>query len=103
LTAAATAGSGSGTADGYTFLTDFGVRLPQRRPAIRCCAGWSEQRHHLAGALGRGMLDRVTELGWLQRANGTRAVRLTGTGKTGLAKTSGLQEPALTGDLGDVS
>jgi hypothetical protein len=42
------------------------------------------------------MLDRITELGWLQRTTGTRAVRLTGTGKTGLAKTFGLQEPAST-------
>lgn len=81
------------TADGYSFLTDFGVHLPQRRPAIRYCIDWSEQRHHLAGALGSGMLDRLTELGWLQRTSGTRAVRLTGTGKTGLAKTFGLQEP----------
>jgi hypothetical protein len=39
------------------------------------------------------MLDRLTELGWLQRTSGTRAVRLTGTGKTGFAKTFGLQEP----------
>lgn len=82
------------TADGCAFLSVFGVRLPQRRPAIRYCIDWSEQRHHLAGGLGRGILDRVTELGWLQRATGTRAVRLTSTGKTGLAKTFGLQESA---------
>jgi hypothetical protein len=81
------------TADGCTFLAGFGVHLPQRRPAIRYCVDWSEQRHHLAGALGRGMLDRVTELGWLRRASGTRAVRLTADGEAGLAETFGLHEP----------
>ena len=42
------------TAQGQQFLADFGVQLPPRRPVIRYCIDWSEQRHHLAGALGRG-------------------------------------------------
>ena len=42
---------------------------------------WSEQRHHLAGAVGRGMLDRFTELDWIERAESTRAVRVTPDGR----------------------
>ncbi len=72
------------TAGGYSFLTDFGVELPPRRPVIRYCVDWSEQRHHLAGPVGRGLLNRLFELDWIRRAETNRAVHLTAAGRAGI-------------------
>ncbi len=84
------------TANGHAFLTHLGVRLPPKRPSIRYCVDWSEQRHHLAGTVGRELLNRLVELGWIRRAAASRAVRVTDTGKTGLAETFGVSPPATT-------
>jgi DNA-binding transcriptional ArsR family regulator len=78
------------TDSGRRFLTEFGVDLQARRRTIRYCIDWSEQRHHLAGALGRGMLDCLTERGWIRRAPGSRAVQITDAGHAGLAETFSL-------------
>ena len=39
-----------------------------RRPLLRFCVDWSEQRHHLAGALGAGVLGRMLAADWVRRA-----------------------------------
>ena len=79
------------TPAGTGFLTEFGVRLPPRRPVVRYCVDWSEQRHHLAGALGRGLLDKLTGLGWTRRSSASRAVQLTDAGRRGLSDTFGIR------------
>lgn len=79
------------TCSGWQFLAGFGVHLPARRPLIRYCIDWSEQRHHLAGALGRSLLDRLTELGWIRRAPATRAAHITDIGHHGLHATFGVK------------
>ena len=79
------------TGAGQGFLREFGVRLPPRRLVIRYCVDWSEQAHHLAGAAGRGLLDRLVELGWIRRAAGDRAVTVTRTGDAGLAGEFGIR------------
>jgi DNA-binding transcriptional ArsR family regulator len=76
---------------GDEFLAEFGLRVPPRRRLIRYCIDWSEQRHHLSGALGRGLLDRLLELGWIRRADATRAVLITGAGQAGLSTTFGIR------------
>ncbi len=68
-----------------------GVHWPARRPLIRNCIDWSEQRHHLAGALGRRLVDRLTELGWIRRAPATRAAHITDIGHHGLRDTFGVK------------
>jgi DNA-binding transcriptional ArsR family regulator len=78
------------TPAGQAFLDEFGVQVPPRRPLIRYCVDWSEQHHHLSGALGRGLLDRFIELGWIRRADGSRAVKVTATGRAGLDQTFGI-------------
>ena len=78
---------------GNSFLTDFGVVLPRGRQAIRYCVDWSEQRHHLAGGLGRGLLDRLLAMDWIRRAPDDRAVRITDRGRDGLASTFALTPP----------
>ena len=60
---------------------------------VRYCVDWTEQRHHLAGGLGRGLLDRLLELGWVRRLDGQRAVRVTDDGRAGLARELGLILP----------
>ncbi|WP_369202460.1 ArsR/SmtB family transcription factor [Streptomyces sp. PU-14G] len=78
------------TPEGETFLAALGVTWPPRRAAVRYCVDWSEQRHHLAGALGRGLHDRLLALGWFTRAPASRAVHLTEAGRAGLADTFGV-------------
>jgi hypothetical protein len=45
------------TEHGADVLTEFGVDLAacaaHKRPLVGYCVDWSDQRHHLAGALGR--------------------------------------------------
>lgn len=72
--------------DGGPVLASLGidirtvVRQRGRRPLIRSCIDWSEQRPHLAGALGAALADRLFELDWVRRSSSSRAVHLTETG-----------------------
>ena len=65
--------------------------------ALRYCVDWSEQAHHLSGAVGRALAARLFELGWLERLPYPRAVRLTPAGERGLRETLGLEDDALAG------
>jgi DNA-binding transcriptional ArsR family regulator len=78
------------TSSGSAFLVDLGVVLAPRRSVIRYCVDWSEQRHHLAGAIGRGLLDRLVALDWIRRSPGSRAVEITAAGRRGLEDAFGL-------------
>lgn len=77
------------TASGTAFITDFGIDLAslsaRRRPLCRTCLDWSERRTHLAGALGAACLDRIYELGWAKRLDGSRAVIFTRAGESAFA------------------
>jgi len=80
------------TGTGSALLEDIGVDCSPagRRPFVRYCVDWSEQRHHLAGALGARLLSRLDELGWIQRRAGSRAVNVTATGADGVRRALGL-------------
>ncbi|HEX8271180.1 MAG TPA: winged helix-turn-helix domain-containing protein [Longimicrobiaceae bacterium] len=54
-----------------------------RRPLTRACLDWTERAHHLAGALGAELLARLLALGWLERTEGSRALRVTPAGRRG--------------------
>ncbi|MHB0862959.1 ArsR/SmtB family transcription factor [Paenibacillus sp. SEL3] len=75
------------TDQGETFFTDFQIDLTKTRQKRRSfshkCLDWSERRHHLAGALGSAILDRLFELHWIERLPTTRAIRITAEGKRG--------------------
>ncbi|WP_308530896.1 winged helix-turn-helix domain-containing protein [uncultured Paenibacillus sp.] len=86
------------TAEGEAFLDRFGVDVnrakAKRRSFSPKCLDWSERRHHLAGALGNALLERLTELGWVERSPQSRAVKLTAEGRAGLKDTFALDMDA---------
>ena len=75
-------------------LRELGVdvdgALAGPRTPIRYCVDWSEQDHHLSGALGAALTARLFELRWVARLPRTRAVRLTDDGRAGLAEHFGV-------------
>lgn len=84
------------TEGGRRDLADLGVVCDPggRRPLIRYCVDWSEQRPHLGGALGAALLDQFILLGWVRRAP-RRVVHLTITGRAGLIERLGVDAAAL--------
>jgi DNA-binding transcriptional ArsR family regulator len=81
------------TGSGAAALAELGIELddlPGRRPLVRYCVDWSEQRHHLAGKLGAAIADRCLELGWIRRLPIPRALQVTQAGETGLSDWLGL-------------
>lgn len=70
---------------GWQALAELGVdRDKIGQPAVRYCVDWTEQRHHVAGALGTAVLHRLLELGWLKRAAIGRALQVQASGREGL-------------------
>jgi DNA-binding transcriptional ArsR family regulator len=79
------------TDTGRTFLTGIGVEIPTgRRPLVRYCVDWTEQRHHLSGGLGRAVLDRFLSAGWVKRVPRGRALTVTDDGRSALADAFGI-------------
>lgn len=77
---------------GRSFLTGIGVEMPHsRRPLVRYCVDWTEQRHHLSGSLGRAILDRFLSAGWVKRVPRGRAMSVTRDGALALADGFGIE------------
>jgi DNA-binding transcriptional ArsR family regulator len=51
--------------------------------ALRYCVDWSEQAHHLSGAVGRALAARLLDLEWVKRADRSRALLVTPQGREG--------------------
>ena len=66
-------------------LADLGVALAEGPLPLRYCVDWTEQQHHLSGAVGRALTRRLLDLGWLRRAPRGRAVHVTADGRAGMA------------------
>jgi len=82
------------TSAGVRELKAFGIdfdSLPPRRPLIRYCVDWSEQRHHLAGSLGAAIATRMLELGWVRKAQRSRALHVSDEGFTRLREEFGVE------------
>jgi DNA-binding transcriptional ArsR family regulator len=65
---------------GEVWLQSIGIGTRSRHRTkgfARACLDCSERRHHLAGELGSLLLDRLLELNWMARIQGTRSVRVT--------------------------
>lgn len=75
------------TPDGVVFFTQFGLDIEKlktkRRSFSHACLDWSERRHHLAGALGHGLLTHFLNLEWITRVPSIRAIKVTEKGRKG--------------------
>lgn len=60
-----------------SFGIDVSATVSKRRAACRACLDWGERRHHLAGALGTALLERICALGWARRARESRVIAFT--------------------------
>ncbi len=79
------------TPPGVTRMEGFGIDIgalsKSRRPLCKSCLDWSARRTHLAGSLGTAFLNRVYELGWAKRDEGSRVIRFTASGEASLIRT----------------
>lgn len=71
------------TPAGADFLAQLGFPAPCR-PAAAPCIDWTEQRHHLAGDLGRALLTGLLANGWVVESATPRALTVTDLGRTEL-------------------
>lgn len=89
------------TPSGAARLGELGVALPADGPGgipLRYCVDWTEQAHHLSGAVGRSLAAWMLEQGWLERLPRSRALRITPAGTQGLSDALGV-DPGLAGDV----
>lgn len=74
------------TTKGERFFSELAIDLDElqkeRRIFARPCLDWSERRHHLAGSLGAGLLERMMSLDYFRRIRNTRALILTSKGQS---------------------
>jgi DNA-binding transcriptional ArsR family regulator len=80
------------TKEGAATLAELGIDA-RAGEVVRGCLDWTEQRDHIAGGIGRALMSRLLELGWLTRDERTRALHLTDAGRTDLPLQLGLQLP----------
>ena len=73
------------TADGTAFLEELGVDLPPSRRPVRYHSDSTEEGPHLSGVLGRALLARFVDLGWVRRQKRQR-LEITPDGVAGLDK-----------------
>lgn len=85
------------TDKGHGLFHEFGVDIDslakQKRCFCRPCLDWSERRHHIAGAVGKGLADRLFDLGWIERVRDSRVIRVTPSGRNGLKTTFAIDHP----------
>ena len=83
------------TDEGSKWLAAWNIDESQLRKGRRrfacTCLDWSERRYHVAGALGAALAAALFENGWVTRVDGTRAIRITDSGRTGLAAQFAIQ------------
>jgi DNA-binding transcriptional ArsR family regulator len=78
------------TASGSDWLKEMGINWQDlqsgRRLFATQCLDFTERRHHLSGALGAALLERMIELNWIVKSRVPRAVRLSAKGKMELSE-----------------
>jgi DNA-binding transcriptional ArsR family regulator len=78
------------TASGSDWLSEMGINWQDlqsgRRLFATRCLDFTERRHHLSGALGAALLERMIELNWIVKSRVPRAVRLSAKGKMELSE-----------------
>ena len=77
------------TSEGWAFFQTLGVVVPSSRQPVRHHKDSIEDGLHLSGALGRGLLTRFVDLGWLQR-HPNRRLHITPEGRKGFDQQFGV-------------
>ena len=77
------------TVAGQAWFAELGIDAEAavaatRRSPCRPCLDWGERRHHLGGALGAALLQRLFALHWARRVDGSRVVAFTPPGERAL-------------------
>jgi hypothetical protein len=71
--------------DGREFAGGLGIDLERlsasRTPMCRECLDWSERKTHLAGSLGRALLDHMIEDRWVRIRANSRVISFTARGQ----------------------
>ncbi|NJP97736.1 winged helix-turn-helix transcriptional regulator [Nonomuraea sp. FMUSA5-5] len=87
------------TSRGLAWLVETGIAKetppPGWHPHIRTCLDWTEQRLHLAGALGAALHSHMITAGWLAETGPSRIITLTEAGRAGLRDHFGLPAAVL--------
>ncbi|MDQ3430798.1 MAG: helix-turn-helix domain-containing protein [Actinomycetota bacterium] len=77
------------TAEGVAGFAALGIHIDHlrscRRPLLRTCVDWTEQREHLAGGLGATMAAAAFDRRWVERKVGSRGLTLTPLGRDRLS------------------
>ncbi len=63
----------------------------QKRSFAYQCLDWSERKHHIGGALGASLLEKMTSENWIRKRPHSREVILTSKGKSELKKKLNLE------------
>jgi len=73
------------TPSGESFFASIGVDLEgfssSRRPVCRPCLDWSVRRYHLAGSLGKALLEWCYRKRWAKEIKNSRVVRFSARGE----------------------
>lgn len=73
------------TVRGSGKLAEIGLNLEDlphsNRPLCRACLDWSQRRQHLAGRLGKSILDRMLAQSWARRLPQSRVIRFSPEGE----------------------
>jgi hypothetical protein len=77
------------TSGGVTFLETLGVAIPPGRQPVRHHMDSTEDGSHISGILGRALLARFVDLGWLHRAKNQR-LHITPQGREGFGQQFGI-------------
>ncbi|WP_217592571.1 helix-turn-helix transcriptional regulator [Cohnella sp. GbtcB17] len=82
------------TDEGADHFLSWGVDLrtpsPGRRVFAKRCLDWSERYHHVGGYLGARIASAALANGWVERIEGTRALRVTERGRDSLRDLYGM-------------
>ncbi|WP_281545846.1 winged helix-turn-helix domain-containing protein [Grimontia sp. SpTr1] len=69
------------TEKGKAFFIDLGADIEalerQKRPVCKACLDWSERRTHIAGSLGKWILEHLLSQGWAQQLPDSRVIEFT--------------------------
>jgi DNA-binding transcriptional ArsR family regulator len=81
------------TERGVEVLRALDVRPPTNR-VVCCCVDWTEQRHHMAGSVGRVLLRQFEGRGWVRPSEHHRALVVTDAGGDALVAWFGIDADA---------